>query len=232
MKVLSVLNQLSFCLLISNAFAQSGGVGGGFSGSAVTTRYWDCCKPSCSWPGKGPGSGVKTCDRNNNPLADQLTVSGCEGGEAFACLDQTPIVVNENLALGFAATNVNGKPEEELCGRCFELAFTSGPVVGKRMIVQATNIGFDLENNHFDIAIPGGGVGIFDGCTSQFGSFDGGAQYGGVSSEAECENLPNRQMVEGCKFRFGFLAGADNPDVDFRPVQCPAELVSRTGVQQ
>jgi hypothetical protein len=35
------------------------------------------------------------------------------------------------------------------------LTFTSGPVKGKRMIVQTTNTGGDLGQNHFDIAMPG-----------------------------------------------------------------------------
>jgi hypothetical protein len=37
------------------------------------------------------------------------------------------------------------------------LTFTSGPVAGKKMIVQTTNTGGDLGQNHFDIAMPGGG---------------------------------------------------------------------------
>ena len=41
------------------------------------------------------------------------------------------------------------------------LTFTSGPVAGKTMIVQSTNTGGDLGENHFDIQMPGGGVGIF-----------------------------------------------------------------------
>jgi len=41
------------------------------------------------------------------------------------------------------------------------------------MIVQATNTGGDLGSNHFDLMIPGGGVGLFDGCSRQYGSFNG-----------------------------------------------------------
>lgn len=41
-------------------------------GTGATTRYWDCCKPSCGWPGKanlasGP---LRTCDKADNPLND------------------------------------------------------------------------------------------------------------------------------------------------------------------
>ncbi|KAI6185920.1 Sodium/hydrogen exchanger [Aphelenchoides besseyi] len=52
----------------------------GQSGTGTTTRYWDCCKPSCSWPGKaqfkqGP---VQTCGVDDKPLNDGgNTASGC-----------------------------------------------------------------------------------------------------------------------------------------------------------
>ena len=45
-------------------------INGGASGSGKTTRYWDCCKASCSWPGKGSVKPVNTCDKNNNFLSD------------------------------------------------------------------------------------------------------------------------------------------------------------------
>ena len=45
------------------------------------------------------------------------------------------------------------------------LTFTSTSIAGKKMIVQATNTGADLAQGQFDLAIPGGGVGI---CTLQF----------------------------------------------------------------
>jgi hypothetical protein len=35
------------------------------------------------------------------------------------------------------------------------LTFTSGPVKGKKLVVQATNTGGDLGENHFDLAMPG-----------------------------------------------------------------------------
>jgi CobQ-like glutamine amidotransferase family enzyme len=43
------------------------------------------------------------------------------------------------------------------------LAFTSGPVNGKKMVVQVVNTGNDLDNNQFDLAIPGGGQGGLQG---------------------------------------------------------------------
>lgn len=40
------------------------------------------------------------------------------------------------------------------------LTFTSTSIQGKKMIIQATNTGADLNEGQFDLAIPGGGVGI------------------------------------------------------------------------
>lgn len=99
------------------------------------------------------------------------------------------------------------------------------------MIVQVTNTGSDLGANQFDIAIPGGGVGIFDkGCSSQWGvpSTGWGDRYGGVSSESQCSELPSA-LQEGCKFRFEFMGGVSNPAVSFEQVDCPSEIVSVTG---
>ena len=99
---------------------------------------------------------------------------------------------SNNVAYGFAAGNIQGSNEWGWCCACYELTFTSGPVNGQKMIVQVTNTGGDLGGNHFDLQIPGGGVGIFNGCTAQWGApNDGwGDRYGGVRSEADCNQLP------------------------------------------
>ncbi|KAI0206691.1 glycoside hydrolase family 45 protein [Astrocystis sublimbata] len=173
------------------------------SGNGVTTRYWDCCKPSCSWSGKAPVSApVLTCDASDNPLADPDVKSGCDGGSAYTCSNFSPWAVDDNLAYGFAATAIGGGSESSWCCACYQLEFTSGPAAGKTMIVQSTNTGGDLNagSNHFDILMPGGGVGIFDGCASEFGHSLPGQQYGGV-------------------------AGRD----EFTQVQCPAELTAISG---
>lgn len=125
------------------------------SGSGQTTRYWDCCKPSCAWSGKaslktGP---VESCDANNNVLTDVDTKSGCDGGSAYMCSDESPWAVSDSLAYGFAAVSISGGTEASWCCACYELTFTSGPVSGKKMVVQATNTGGDLGTNHFDLAV-------------------------------------------------------------------------------
>jgi hypothetical protein len=126
------------------------------------------------------------------------------------------------------------------------LTFTSGPVSGKKMIVQATNTGGDLGQNHFDIAMPGkqpsntpfrvftnnppgGGVGLFNACTNQWGAppQGWGQQYGGISSRSECDGFPAK-LKAGCQWRFDWFRGADNPDVSFKEVTCPKALTDKS----
>jgi Glycosyl hydrolase family 45 len=96
------------------------------------------------------------------------------------------------------------------------------------MIVQVTNTGGDLGNNHFDLQIPGGGVGLFNGCSKQFpGTFNWGQQYGGVSTRADCNNIP-AVLRAGCRWRFDWFMNADNPSISFRQVACPTALTNKT----
>ncbi|TKW52391.1 Endoglucanase-5 [Colletotrichum tanaceti] len=99
------------------------------------------------------------------------------------------------------------------------------------MVVQSTNTGGDLGSNHFDIMMPGGGLGIFDGCTNEFGFQFPGARYGGVSSRSECSSLPAK-LQSGCQWRFDWFMNADNPSLSFTQVQCPSELVARSGCRR
>lgn len=95
------------------------------------------------------------------------------------------------------------------------------------MVVQITNTGADLGKNQFDLALPGAGVGYYNGCERQFHSpHDGwGRRYGGVSTKAECNQLP-RALQAGCRWRFEFLKGVPIPDVKFTEVECPAAIIN------
>lgn len=98
------------------------------------------------------------------------------------------------------------------------------------MVVQATNTGFDVQSAQFDLAIPGGGVGAFpSGCKAEWNAPDNGwgEQYGGVSSRSDCSDLPT-VLQPGCNFRWDWMMGADNPDVMYERVMCPAELTNKT----
>lgn len=111
------------------------------------------------------------------------------------------------------------------------LTFTSGTALGKTMVVQSTNTGSDISNNQFDILIPGGGVGIYDGCKIQYGTSLPGAVYGGVSKREECDQMP-AALVAGCQWRFDWFLNADNPTFEFQQVQCPAELTAISGCKR
>ncbi|KAM0428167.1 hypothetical protein ACHAPT_007067 [Fusarium lateritium] len=200
------------------------------SGNGKSTRYWDCCKPSCSWSDKASVSApALTCDKNDNPISDADAKSGCDGGSAYACTNYSPWAVNDNLAYGFAATKISGGSESSWCCACYSLTFTTGPVKGKTMVVQSTNTGGDLGDNHFDLQMPGGGVGIFDGCSSQFGGSGlGGAQYGGISTRSDCDKFPEL-LKDGCYWRFDWFQNADNPDFTFEQIQCPKALTDISG---
>lgn len=81
--------------------------------------------------------------------------------------------------------------------------------------------------------MPGGGVGYFNGCSRQWGApSDGwGERYGGVITRDECWGLPSA-LRDGCFWRFDWFGGVDNPDVSFREVECPAELVRKSGCKR
>jgi hypothetical protein len=110
------------------------------------TRYWDGCKPHCSWLGNNidtrnpkPWNGIcKNCDKNNKEVTtyrrhpdwkDGLYYAGylskpssCDtpgDTTAYACWDMAPIAINDTLAYGFAAMN----PEIAECGTCYQLVF-------------------------------------------------------------------------------------------------------------
>jgi len=197
----------------------------------TTTRYWDCCKPSCAWNYKANVTKeVNACLKDGSIAPIAWTTSGCAaGGQAFMCNDQQPWAINDKLSYGFAAANIEGSDEEHWCCACFKITFTSTSIAGKQMIVQVTNTGGDLGNNHFDIQMPGGGLGLFDGCSAQFNTDakKWGNQYGGLTSESQCDLLP-KVLQPGCHWRYGWFEDADNPAMEFEEVQCPQELIDIT----
>ncbi|CAF4515400.1 unnamed protein product [Didymodactylos carnosus] len=105
---------------------------------------------------------------------------------------------------------------------------TSGPVASRELIVQVTNTS-DVRGNHFVLQIPGGGVGVSNGCSSQFGaSFDGwGARDGGVYQRSQCSQLP-AQLQSGCQWRFDWFKNAENPTMTLKKVKCPKEITDKT----
>jgi hypothetical protein len=180
------------------------------------------------------------------------------GGGAGTCSDQQPFAINSSLSMGFAAASVSGLHGlngDDNCGQCYELRFTdvehisngwpwggSHPeLVGKSMVVQVTNIGYDVIGEHsFDLMIPGAGQGAFNtGCPRQFpgyssGQFDCNNNWGGCGDIGGCASLPV-ELQAGCQWRYTwyywFAANGqtNNPHVDFRRIRCPSRLTDISG---
>ena len=226
--------------------------------SGFASRYWDCCKPSCSWAENAGGNPARQCDASMNPINDASAKSMCEGGPSTTCLDQIPIVVNDNLAYAFGASPGGGP---NVCGKCFQLTFTGEgkyetklnhqKLKGKKLIVMATNIGSDVEGGQFDVMIPGGGVGIFNGCGNLFDTSNT-EQYGGLLSDCEksvgndgsdediykkrkeclikkCSSVFSKRLPAkmGCLFLANFMEAAGNPLHTYKEVNCPDALKKR-----
>lgn len=224
----------------------------GKSGSGYATRYWDSCKPHCAWNGKGgpAKTPTRTCHADGS-LAGADEASACDRGTAGTCLSQIPQIINDQVAYAFAATPGG----ENDCGRCFMLTFTgegkdgtnarSRALKGKKLIVMSSNIGYDVAGGQFDIMIPGGGVGQYNGC-GVMGLSCAGEQYGGLlatcekagggdakiksclveSCNREYANKP--QAKEGCLFMATWMnAASTNPRHTYVEVECPAELAAK-----
>jgi hypothetical protein len=233
--------------------------------NGYATRYWDCCKSHCSWNGNVPSivTPLPSCAANNTRINDASVGSSCDGGSGHMCYSMAPFAVSDKLSYGFAAT-ANG----DVCGRCYQLEFTgssynspgdpgSSALAGKVMIVQATNIGYDVNGGQFDILVPGGGVGLFNACSAQWGVSNSelGAQYGGFLAACKQELgynaslsqykscLRNRcdsvfgsrgltELQQACVWYADWFEAADNPSLKYKEVACPAEIIARSGVNR
>ena len=88
-------------------------------------------------------------------------------------------------------------------------------LAGKRMVVQASNIGADVFSGQFDLMVPGGGVGLFNACSLQWRRpgqhLNLGVQYGGFLSR--CQRLVH-----------GPAGGPTTPAVYDRVKQCVKDM--------
>ncbi|WP_157360350.1 cellulose binding domain-containing protein [Aliagarivorans marinus] len=185
--------------------------GSGHSAEGYATRYWDGCKPHCSWADNTSITPVKTCNINNQDNGDNADIaSACNGGDAFTCWDMAPKRISDTLSYGYAAVPASG----DICGKCYQLTFTGKgkyndlepgsqalKAANKTMIVMATNIGYDVHGGQFDLLIPGGGVGAFNACSNQWGVSDHelGAQYGGFLTSCQSQlGYSDTEALKSC----------------------------------
>lgn len=125
--------------------------------SALTTRSWNCCKPSCSWPRvANVTSPVKACDASNNMLTDYEKQSSCDNpttGGAYACADEHPWQIDDTTSYGFAAVRLEGEDRSTWCCACYNLTFTSGLLLNRTMVIQAVSMVSGIRTNTFDLFV-------------------------------------------------------------------------------
>ncbi len=145
------------------------------------------------------------------------------------------------------------------CGTCYKIQFTgsshnggndpgSQALNGKVMIVMASNIGNDVNNEgQLDLLIPGGGTGALYGCDETWGinkdNSDLGAVYGGLRSGCagdlqgvkscvanKCQQLFGTrgldEMYDACMWYVNWFQAANNPNFKVEEISCPSELSS------
>jgi hypothetical protein len=222
------------------------------------TRYWDCCKPHCGWSSNASSGALAACDLAGNNTGASDAASSCDGGSAYLCYSQAPWAVSDKLAYGFAA--VAARSGTDICGKCYQLDFAgrshnagddpgAAALGGKSMIVQAINIGGDVGSGQFDIAVPGGGVGIFNACTMQWSADRGelGPDYGGFLAACKQQlNASDHQglktcvmqkcmsiftgkadLMAACEWYVDWFQVADNPALKYAEVACPDAIQQR-----
>lgn len=206
--------------------------------NGTTTRYWDCCMPSCSWKANAGGKNpVKVCGKDGTSFVSESSRNACDGGGGFMCYWGVPWSVSSTVSYGYAAHN--GAP----CGTCFQLDFTSGAANGKSMIVQVINIG-GLSGNQFDLLIPGGGVGAMNACNANGNMWNGlnlGEQFGGLLKSCgndcncmkqKCQSTfgSNSTMLAGCNWFTDWFQCADNPNIVYKEIACPSDITNKSGI--
>lgn len=225
-------------------------------GESFSENFWNCCKPPCGWipvrfDNEEKDRFARTCTLNQETVDDEYENGVCTGGTVMACLDQSPIIINDSLAYGFASAP---SEEYEVCGKCYELTFTGAgkyetrdnhrKIKGKKMVVMINTPAF--ANQNFGLMIPGGAVGFYGGCDEIFGT-DMGSESGGFlldcerevgydKSEAEiykqrkdclrrkCDKFTISTAKEGCLFAVDWFEGARQPKFTYKETKCPEEL--------
>ncbi len=233
-------------------------VPGGHAGTGWVTRYWDCCRPHCSWADRGEKQLARMCGTDGTTiLTDNSTPSVCEGGQAGVCTSQVPWSIDGCDAFAFAFAAVPAA-DGGACGKCFLLTFTGEgkyetranhqALQGKKLIVMASNVGSDVSQGQFDLMIPGGGTGYYNGCGAM-NIATPGQQYGGLLSDCEtsvgysdgtdylaarkacltqaCQQYYTGELLAGCLFLAEWLEAAGNPMHTYQEIECPSELTAK-----
>lgn len=252
------------------AWPEFDGFAGGHARSAPTrnivthtdlmTHYWDCCKPSCGWDdGQGDDRiALKAvCDSHGDTRQKGLEATsacdeGARGRGATMCADLSPFLDKATgIWMGYVASQDRGNKAD--CCDCYELALKAqGGDAGANatipMIVQVTNHG--KVHGLFDLLVPGGGPGEFDGCRVAFPksatwSVPDQSVYGGLHHSSDCDvaYADTPSAAKACHWMFsggifdpkpgyGIKYVGDAKVLGAKHVRCPAALNERSGCEQ
>ncbi|SPO44917.1 related to Endoglucanase 1 precursor [Moesziomyces antarcticus] len=209
----------------------------------AATMYYDCCKPSSSWPGKANPvyNPVAVCLADGKtvvtgPRLNDATSSGCGGGDQFQCSCQQPWTDHANPELGYAFAAMTTQTESENACACYVLDFAGArPGKVKTLFYQVINTGADVGGGGLDILVPGMGIGLMtQGCPAQFKTDISvwGKQYGGLDHDAAgCHKLP-ADLQHGCLWRMNEWGDSVNMAGQPRRVKCSQAHIDRTGCQR
>ena len=202
------------------------------SGTATTTRYWDCNGGSCGCAYQ-PFAGLEShCYSNAMFHAPE--------GNPYGAKFYGTAAVSEALGGGNWFLDEGGV---EGCGKCWKVAGTSNvpgtPVETTTLVLRGAN--FCPEENpacangiaHFDIAAPGFdflGASLSNTCASREPEELEGFQSCGLwkidaNAGCDCSKFRNEVLRAGCE---NFLSlGWDNPTVTYEELsECPPEMVT------
>ena len=175
-------------------------------------------KKSCAWR-----RGASSCDLNQRRETSHDINSICGGGTSSVCFDQIPFQVDGCPDMSFAFVASSGHyAGVSSCGKCFQITLTgegqwkttpqTQALKGKKLIVMSNTIDYDVKADQFGVMVPGGGVGLYNGCGKYFGDSNIGSQYGGILSECievKKASDPVSCLKQGCQKAFARIPLAD-----------------------
>ncbi|KDQ58657.1 glycoside hydrolase family 45 protein, partial [Jaapia argillacea MUCL 33604] len=176
---------------------------------------------------------VKSCNKSNGVAASGATnvcfASSGTANLAYSCSSYQPIIVNSTFSCGFAG---HGSTATATCCKCFEFTWTSGAAAGKSMIVQAINAGGENLCKGY-MHTPGGGIGDYNGCTSQYGAPSGGGAGNTAVSTQLVPSVLNYLLTYkpaaiggGNAYRPHVFIGPSRTSKSTAPLSLPAFLVA------
>lgn len=130
---------------------------------------------------------------------DPNASSACDGGESTTCKSQYPFVdPGDPNTLYATVAAFDQSVVSQSCGKCYEVTFQGRTkdgdddgLGGKRMFAKVTNTGQKGEyqmGGHMDILLPGGGEGLFHGCSASIYPQYGGYTVNGWQKPTELRN--------------------------------------------